>query len=88
MVIRPEVKAGAVLNSTMESTETLLIAKFRHQTDPNGEESNLFVMFVLFPWPRNDYMNERFPFIDLVLLMLPGHGINRNVALESDAKAQ
>ena len=32
-------------------------------------------------------MNQRFPFIDLILLVLPGHGINRNVALENDAKA-
>ena len=46
------------------------------------------VFFLDFPWTRNDYVNQRFPFIDLTLLVLPGHGINRNVALENDAKVK
>ncbi|CAJ1404643.1 unnamed protein product [Effrenium voratum] len=34
-----------------------------------------------------EWAAQRFPFIELLLLVLPGHGINRQIPLESDAKA-
>ena len=35
----------------------------------------------------NDFVQERYPFIEILLLVLPGHGINRNTTLEKDAKS-